>query len=65
MIIDGIKLKQLRDSKKLSRFQLSLACDVSPSAIEKIEKGERSGLCVAYKLAEYFKMPIEELIIKN
>ena len=63
--IDSQKLKDLRKSKCLSRFKLSLECDISASSIEKIESGKRSGLNVVYKLAEYFKLPIEELIIKN
>ena len=63
MHIDSSKLKQLRLSKKMSRFDFALECDISSSIIEKIEKGERSGLYVAYKLAIYFNLPIEELII--
>lgn len=62
MKIDGEKLKQLRQSKKLSRFDLALECDISQSAIEKIEKGERTGLCVLYKLAKYFNIKMEDLI---
>lgn len=65
MNVDGIKLKKLRLSRNLSRFKLSLECEISPSSIEKIEKGQRSGLCVLYKLAQYFNVTIEELIIKN
>jgi DNA-binding XRE family transcriptional regulator len=62
MMINGTKLQQLRQSKNMSRWKLSLECDISPSTIEKIEKGERSGLCVAYKLAKYFNVTIEDLI---
>lgn len=62
MHINSNKLKQLRQSKKLSRFQLALECDISQSTIEKIEYGTRSGLCVLIKLAIYFNVTIDELL---
>jgi transcriptional regulator with XRE-family HTH domain len=62
MKINGSKLRNLRESKKLSRLNLALECDISPSIIDKIERGERSGLCVIYKLADFFKVKIEDLI---
>lgn len=62
MQINGKKLKTLRLSKNLSRWSLSLECDISSSTIDKIENGRRSGLHVAYKLAKYFNVTIEELI---
>jgi DNA-binding XRE family transcriptional regulator len=62
MYINGKKLKELRINKGLSRFDLALECDISPSSIEKIEKNERSGLGVAYKLAKFFNIKIEDLI---
>jgi transcriptional regulator with XRE-family HTH domain len=62
MNINGEKVKQLRLSKKLSKFKLALDCDISQSSVDKIENGSRSGLCVAYKIAKYFNITIEELI---
>ena len=62
MKIDGNKLRTLRESQNLSRLNLALECDISPSIIDKIERGERSGLCVIYKLADFFKVKIEDLI---
>ena len=66
MRINGDKLKQLRLSRNLSRFDLAFECDVSPSVIDKIENGTKNGmtLCVAYKLASFFNLTIDELIIK-
>jgi transcriptional regulator with XRE-family HTH domain len=63
MPINGKKLKLLRVNKNMSRFDLSLELEISPSTIEKIEIGERSGnIETASKLAKFFNVSIDELL---
>lgn len=62
MKIDGFKLTTLRNERKLSRLDLACELDCSEHSIAKIERGERSGVCLIYKIAKYFNVSIESLI---
>ena len=65
MYLNGEKLKQLRHSKKLSRFQLSLDVDLSPRTIQYIEeRNHRCGVTLdtAIKLSKFFEVTVEEFI---
>lgn len=63
MHVDGNKLKALRTKYNLTRLDLACEVDCSHETITKVERGERSGLCVVYKLAKFFNIAIEELIV--
>jgi transcriptional regulator with XRE-family HTH domain len=64
MQIDGNVLRKLRGQQGISQECLANEIDCSRSIIAKIEKGERSGLCVVYKIAQFFNVTIESLILK-
>ncbi len=59
-----IRLKELRESKKLSQEQLARALNVHRSYITKIEKGERlPGRDLLIKIANKFGCSVEDLIM--
>lgn len=62
MRLSGDKLRKLRNQYNLSRVALACEIDCSEVTIEKIERGERSGVCVIYKIAKFFNVSIESLI---
>jgi transcriptional regulator with XRE-family HTH domain len=64
MQIDGDLIRKLRGQQGISQECLANEIDCSRSIIAKIEKGERSGLCIVYKIAQYFNISIESLILK-
>jgi len=63
IIINGVKIRKLRDMYKLSQFQLACEIGIERLTLRKIEC-EKGGcnLCTAYKLAKYFNVSIESLI---
>lgn len=64
MQIDGDLIRKLRGQQGISQECLANEIDCSRSIIAKIEKGDRSGLCIVYKLAKYFNTSMESLIQK-
>jgi transcriptional regulator with XRE-family HTH domain len=58
----GIKLKELRIKKKLSRFELAKKLGISPSAISMYENGERVPRDEnKVKISKFFDVSIESL----
>ena len=66
MVLNGKKIKQLRKDKKMSLLDLSAESGVNMELLSKIENGRRAGtsLNTANKLATFFNLTIDELIIK-
>lgn len=66
MRLNGDKIRALRNAQGISQESLSCEIDCSRSIIAKIEKGNRknTGLCIVYKIAKYFNVSIDELILK-
>jgi DNA-binding XRE family transcriptional regulator len=66
MTLNGIKVKDLRKARGLSQLDLACEIDCSREIIVKIETNSRkeTGLCIAYKIATYFNVTIESLILK-
>lgn len=68
MKLNGKKIKEFRQSKGLSVFNLATELEISKSTIENIEDGRRDGkkdgvsLETAMKLAGFFGVKVEELI---
>ncbi len=62
--ISGKRLRQLREKYKISQKDLACEIDVEQKTITCLEsdKYSTSLLCVAYKLAKFFNVTIENLI---
>lgn len=56
------KIKELRKDKKISQEQLALAVGTTRQTITSIEVGKyTASLALAYKIAHYFGLTIEEV----
>jgi putative transcriptional regulator len=56
------KIKELRKQNKLSQAELALAVGTTRQTITSIECGKyTASLILAYKIAKYFKLSIEEV----
>ena len=56
------KIKELRREKKISQEQLALAVGTTRQTITSIEVGKyTASLALAYKIAHYFHLTIEEV----
>ena len=56
------RIKELRKEKKLSQEQLALAVGTTRQTITSIEVGKyTASLALAYKIARYFGLTIEEV----
>lgn len=56
------KIKELRKSRKLSQEELALAVGTTRQTITSIEVGKyTASLVLAYKIAKYFGLSIEEV----
>ena len=56
------KIKELRKEKKISQEQLALAVGTTRQTITSIEVGKyTASLALAYKIAHYFGLTIEEV----
>ena len=56
------KIKELRKEKKISQEQLALAVGTTRQTITSIEVGKyTASLALAYKIARYFGLTIEEV----
>jgi DNA-binding XRE family transcriptional regulator len=64
MILNGAKIKSLRQKASLSQFDLSYEINMNRELISKLENGRRANtsLETAYKLSKYFNVTIEELL---
>lgn len=59
------KLKKLREENLLTRSEIAVAVGITTSYYGMLELGVRTpSLSTAAKLAEYFKLPIEEIFFK-
>lgn len=57
-------LEELRKKKGISQEDLGNELDVSRQTISSIEKGRYNpSIILAFKIARYFNMPIEEIFI--
>ena len=58
------KIRELRRQRKLSQEELALAVGTTRQTITSIETGKYvASLPLAYKIARYFDMPIEEVFL--
>lgn len=56
------KITQLRKERKISQEELALAVEVTRQTITSIETGKYiASLPLAYRIARYFELPIEEV----
>lgn len=56
-------LRELREEKRLTQKELAKACQLSPQCISALEKGINSPTATTLSaLANYFNLPIDELI---
>jgi len=56
------KIRELRQKNKITQEELALAVDVTRQTITSIEGGRyTASLVLAYKIAKYFNMTIEEV----
>lgn len=58
----GEKIKQLRESKKLSRYELAELTGLSHMTIYRVESGESPTLKTLTKIAKALGVSVEELI---
>lgn len=57
-------VEELRKNKGISQEELGNILDVSRQTISSIEKGRYNpSIILAFKIARYFNMPIEEIFI--
>lgn len=58
------KIKELRKANKVSQEELALAVGTTRQTITSIETGKYiASLPLAYRIAKYFKLPIEEVFM--
>ncbi len=56
------RIRELRKAKSLSQEELALAVGTTRQTITSIEVGKyTASLALAYKIARYFELPIEEV----
>jgi len=56
------KIKELRKQRKISQEELAMAVSTTRQTITSIEVGKyTASLVLAYKIARYFGLPIEEV----
>ena len=61
-VLLNTKIKELRKEKKISQEQLALAVGTTRQTITSIEVGKyTASLALAYKIARYFGLTIEEV----
>lgn len=71
VIVDGQKLKKLREGQALSQEGLEFACSrkkgcsVSVATIKRAELGNPLSRRTVARLAQFFSVPIEELVLNN
>lgn len=59
----GKKIKNIRESEKMTQQTLSDLCEIDIRTIQRIEKGEfGSGLHILFAIADAFKISAAELI---
>lgn len=57
-------LEQIRKSRGINQEELAKALDVSRQTIGSLENGRYNpSIILAFKIARYFNMPIEEIFI--
>ncbi len=63
--IDIPKIKKLRESERLSIFDLAMSIDSDPSTLSKLESGKikTPTIPILYKISRYFNITMEELLI--
>ena len=63
MIINGFKIKQLRQERDITQDQLAIDIDIAKSIINTIESGRNSNPKIQniFKIAKYFGIKVEEL----
>jgi len=60
--IIGNRVHKLRTRKAVTQEELAKAVDVTRQTIIAIEKGDYTpSVCVALKIAKYFKKPVEKI----
>lgn len=58
------RIKELRKANKVSQEELALAVGTTRQTITSIETGKYiASLPLAYRIAKYFKLPIEEVFM--
>lgn len=64
--LSGKLIRQLRNKYKISQMDLACELNLEQKTISKIESDryKQITLCTAYKLAKYFNVTIESLILK-
>lgn len=56
------RVKELRIEKNITQQELATAINISRQAISYIEKSQKNpNIIVALKIAEYFKIPVDEI----
>ena len=67
MALNSKIIIQQRMKRKLSQCQLAKECGISQTTLSNIESDRHPnpGLAAAQKLAEYFEMPLDDLIVKG
>ena len=65
-MIVGHKLRKLRKEYKITQEMLSYFCGVSRNSISAIERGKnKPTLKVAFNIARFFNLSIEDVFIQN
>lgn len=66
-VINKNKLIQLSEERKVSRYRISKETGISETYINNIFNGEQvnPSVSIAYKLAKYFEVSIEELLTEE
>ena len=70
-MLDGNKIRRLREAKKLSQFDLSLEINLSREIISQIENnkahsintGKNVSLDTALRLASYFGVKVDDILL--
>ncbi len=56
-------LKQLRESKNFTQFEVAMAVEVTPEYLQKVEYGTKNpSLEVAVKLSRFLGFPVDRLV---
>lgn len=59
----GLRIKELRNAKKLSQEALSFSAGMHPAYLSKIERGEKCPtIDTLYKIAKAFNISLSELV---
>lgn len=64
MLVNGSKIRQLREAHGLQQDRLAYLMGVSQSTMSRIEGGSRNGrLSLLIKLAKFFNVNVDELLL--